>query len=542
MYCEYFGLKEKPFSLAPDPRYLFMSQQHWEAMAHLEYGIDDDWGFVLIVGEIGTGKTTLCRYLLEHLPENAESAFILNPMLTVNELLATICDEFRIPYPEHTISIKNFIDLINAFLLDNHARGSKAVLIIDEAQNLSFEVLEQLRLLTNLETNKSKLLRIILLGQPELRDKLSQPELQQMAQRITANYYLGPLSRKDVAAYIKHRLSVAGADRELFSPAMMNRIYRLTGGVPRLINILCDRALLGACLKEETSVRKSTLIAASRELFAGTQINEKWYWRNRIRNFAAAGIVLMLFFAAALHYRNPWLQSLPEGKTDKADTETVAEAVIERQKTGDFKWPEGLTLSRSRNMAYKTMLRYWGFDYHATNSITFCRDAELLGLRCLQSKGDFSVLQNLNLPAVLRLSGKGSKEFYGTLSALNGSTVTIIVGDETVNVDRKYLMASWKGDYTVLWQMPPGYEEEIKPGSRGLMVQWIDQKLASIQDRRTADRKDSVFDNRMVEDVKKFQTVRGITPDGVVGPMTLIHLNQAAGIKAPALTDNRKGP
>ncbi|MDP2156561.1 MAG: AAA family ATPase, partial [Nitrospirota bacterium] len=198
MYCEAFNLREKPFSLAADPRYLYMSQQHWEAMAHLMYGVEDDWGFVLITGEIGTGKTTLCRLLLEQMPSDVEFAFLMNPKLTVQELLASICDEFRIEHPPAEAGTRELSDLISAHLLDIHARAHKALLIIDEAQYLSSDVIDQLRLLTNLETVDGKLLRIILIGQPELRDKLAQPELEQMSQRITARYHLGPLSRKDV--------------------------------------------------------------------------------------------------------------------------------------------------------------------------------------------------------------------------------------------------------------------------------------------------------------------------------------------------------
>jgi general secretion pathway protein A len=216
MYSEYFGFKETPFSIAPDPRYLYLSERHREALAHLLYGINGNGGFVLLTGEVGTGKTTICRCLLEQIPENSDIALIINPKLSVEELLATICDEFSIRYPEHNTSIKVFVDLINKYLLDALSNGHNTVLIIDEAQNLGADVLEQLRLLTNLETSQRKLLQVILLGQPELKEKLSQPELRQLAQRITARYHLGPLSKKEVAAYVSHRLAVAGVQRQLF--------------------------------------------------------------------------------------------------------------------------------------------------------------------------------------------------------------------------------------------------------------------------------------------------------------------------------------
>jgi general secretion pathway protein A len=267
MYTEYFGLKEAPFSIAPDPRYLYMSEQHREALAHLLFGVTNDGGFVLLTGEVGTGKTTVCRCLLEQMPENCDVAFIFNPQLTVRELLSTICDELRIKYPEGARSIKVFIDLINAYLLDAHAQGRKAVLIIDEAQRLSLDVLEQIRLLTNLETNQRKLLQVILLGQPELKEKLSQPRLRQLSQRIVARYHLVPLLKQDVAAYVNHRLSIAGLSGRLFPDAIMPELFRLSGGVPRLLNVLCDRALLGTYAQGKRSVDQETLVNAAREVF-----------------------------------------------------------------------------------------------------------------------------------------------------------------------------------------------------------------------------------------------------------------------------------
>ncbi len=294
MYNEYFGLEETPFSIAPDPRYLYMSEQHREALAHLVYGFNSSGGFVLLTGDVGTGKTTICRCLLEQIPENAAIAFIFNPKLTVEELLATICDEFGIKYSKDSSSIKDFVDLINAFLLETHSKGVKAVLIIDEAQNLSSDVLEQLRLLTNLETNQHKLLHVILLGQPELGTKLSEPDLSQLSQRIIARYHLGPLSKKDIGAYVKHRLNVAGFHKQLFSESAINKLYHYTGGVPRLINVICDRALLGTYTQEQKTVSRSTLSKAAHEVFGDNKVSSKSTNKSPIA-WALIAIVLITF-------------------------------------------------------------------------------------------------------------------------------------------------------------------------------------------------------------------------------------------------------
>jgi general secretion pathway protein A len=281
MYKKYFGLTHKPFSIAPDPHFLFMSDGHREALAHLLYGIEADSGFVLLTGEIGAGKTTICRCLLEQIHQTTKVAYITNTMLSVAELLATICDEFGIHYPAETTSFKVFVDRIKDFLIEAHANGDKAVLIIDEAQNLRTEVLEQLRLLTNLETNERKLLMIIMLGQPELREKLAAPELKQLRQRITARYHLQALSQNEVSAYVSHRLAVAGIRQQLFCKASLKKIYTLSGGIPRLINSICDRALLGAYSEGLARVDKKTLIKAAHEYFGHEQTRGHFFSPDR---------------------------------------------------------------------------------------------------------------------------------------------------------------------------------------------------------------------------------------------------------------------
>ncbi len=278
MYLQHFQLTEAPFSIAPNPRYLYLSQRHQEALAHLLYGIRGEGGFVLLTGAIGAGKTTVCRCLLEQLPEHCEVAYIFNPKLSVTELLATICHEFGIDHPENESSVKRFVDLINDHLLERHAQGKNSVLIIDEAQNLAPDVLEQMRLLTNLETNERKLLQIILIGQPELAALLDRPGLTQLAQRIVARYHLEPLSRHEIATYVQHRLAVSGTQHPLIPPKLAGLLHHLTGGVPRLINVLCDRALLGAYTQGKSTVDRATLLQAARETLSSTAHQPRSFW------------------------------------------------------------------------------------------------------------------------------------------------------------------------------------------------------------------------------------------------------------------------
>lgn len=266
MYTHYFGLKEKPFSIAPDPRYLYMSALHQEALAHLLYGIGSDGCLILLTGDVGAGKTTVCRCLLEQLPENTDLALILNPKLNAMELLASICDELEIVVTGKKNSVKTYVDHLNRYLLAAHAKGRITALLIDEAQNLSMDTLEQLRLLTNLETGKQKLLKIILLGQPELRQLLENEEVAQINQRITSRYHLLPLACEDVSAYVEHRLAVAGGRKRVFSEAAIRRVAELSRGVPRLINVLCDRALLGAYVEEQDQVDLKIVNQAAREV------------------------------------------------------------------------------------------------------------------------------------------------------------------------------------------------------------------------------------------------------------------------------------
>src|SRR5580698_7226511 len=276
MYLSFFGLNEKPFAITPDPRYLYLSERHAEALAHLLYGINEAGGFVQLTGEVGTGKTTIIRSLLAQTPKNAEIALILNPRMTATEFLLTICEELGIGVPDAaTDSRKDLVDILNHYLLRAHSDGRRIVLVVDEAQNLSPDVLEQVRLLTNLETNTQKLLQIILIGQPELRELLARNELRQLAQRVTGRYHLNPLSNEETVAYVRHRLRVSGATSDIFSTLALAELYHLSGGVPRVINVIADRALLGAYTQDRHRVTSGLVRNAAAEVF-GRRFAPRW--------------------------------------------------------------------------------------------------------------------------------------------------------------------------------------------------------------------------------------------------------------------------
>ena len=315
MYMRFFGLKQEPFSLAPDPRYLYMSKRHREALAHLLYGVGGGGGFVLLSGEIGAGKTTVCRCFLEQIPKRCNVAYIFNPKLTVMELVKSICDEFHIPSPRakgQPATVKTYVDALNDFLLKTHAVGQNNVLIIDEAQQLSAEVLEQLRLLTNLETNERKLLQIVLIGQPELRTMLERPDLEQLAQRVIARFHLKALSAKETEHYIRHRLSVAGMTRAIpFDRRALLRIHEIARGVPRRINLLCDRVMLGAYAHGKQTIDQAMVEKAGREVF-GRMPNSTPPDRMPAARHYGVGIVIGAALAvaalAALALYNGWRQ------------------------------------------------------------------------------------------------------------------------------------------------------------------------------------------------------------------------------------------
>ncbi len=566
MYSKYFGFSDLPFTIAPDPRYLYLSAQHREALASLLYGINCNGGFVLLTGDVGTGKTTVCRCLLEQLPASAEVAFILNPKYSITELLEAICDELKINYQHSRSQIKGYIDAINAHLLEAHARGVNTVLIIDEAQNLSLDVLEQIRLLTNLETSSQKLLQIILIGQPELLDKLARPELRQLDQRITARYHLNALSRAELAAYVSHRLAVGGSEAPLFSRLALWRLHRLTGGVPRRVNILCDRALLGAFVERRRTVGWRVLGRAAREV-RGQSSRSAPRWRLGVLSLALFGLLLgwavwnpplpTLDVAGLLSAVPGEAQAsapiasiaptLPDASPETAPLVELApsaslEAVVPPRtplsSPADWRWPEGTDLAATEPLAYQTLFRLWGVEYNPAGAPVVCQFARLHNLGCLLQPVDLDELLKLNQPAVVNLANAAGQAFFATLIGVDPheESARLNVAGEVRAVALAELRRWLQHNQLVLWRMPPGYQVPLRPEARSALVPWLDAKLAWLQGRTPVAGRDEYYDQALQLEVLAFQHHYRLVTDAVVGPQTLIQLSSLTEPDIPLLT------
>ncbi len=548
MYNEYFGLSEAPFSIAPDPRYLYMSERHREALAHLLYGLKIDGGFVLLTGEVGTGKTTVCRCLLEQVPANCDIAFIVNPKLSALELLDTICDELHILKPSNRLSAKVFVDLINFHLLESNARGRKTVLIVDEAQNLSNEVLEQLRLLTNLETNERKLLQIILLGQPELRQRLAETEMRQLAQRIVARYHLDPLSPPELAAYVSHRLSVAGARHALFPAAVMKRLHRLSKGTPRLINVICDRALLGAYVEGKPTVDLPVLNKAAREaLGAGMAAGSLSGALLRARRWRGWSYLLPAVLVLGLG--GAWLRwgpaeapavtvAAPPGPAKPAPGGAAAAPAAATPSPGPetaLVWPAETEHWLHEVLAVRALYAAWKIDLQPGDIEAACSRLPERGVHCLRGSGGLDEVRGMNLPAILELRPPAGPEFYATLVDLGKERGQLSIAGKPREVAVDALERQWTGRFAVLWSGPPGALRDLGMGARGSAVEWVAASLARWEGRDEPLAAGRVFDAALRDKVLAFQRASGLDPDGVAGPLTMARLAMLTASGGPRL-------
>jgi general secretion pathway protein A len=532
MYAEYYGLKQEPFSIAPDPRLLFMSEQHREALAHLLYGVQGGGGFVLLTGEIGTGKTTVCRSFLEQVPEHVNLAYIFNPKLTVLELLETVCHEFGVAVAlpaQRPATVKDYLDPLNAFLLQAHAAGRNNVLVIDEAQNLAAEVLEQLRLLTNLETSERKLLQVILIGQPELRAMLARPDLEQLAQRVIARYHLGPLAEAESTQYVRHRLEVCGLQRPLpFDRGALKRVHGASGGVPRRINLLCDRALLGAYANGQGIVTRAVVDRAAAEVFP-RDARPPAAWR-RPALAAVVGLVAGAgLLAAATRVSAPVgaTASLPAGGYPMPSLKPAAAPLLVAAKA-----PAPPTLLRDEDAAWRELAHGWKLAPAADADP--CAALAREGVQCFNKTLSLALIRQLGRPGIVTLDAASGRPSYAILSALNEQTATLRAAGTEQTVTLAALAQRWQGDFGTLWRAPEGYAGRIADGQGGPAVAWVATRLATLKGA-AAPKGQPVLDRPLRTELKAFQLAQGLPPDGRPGPLTYMQLNRASGVDEPRL-------
>ena len=559
MYAHHFGLSQDPFSIAPDPRYLFMSERHREALAHLLYGVagpqgaGTGGGFVLLTGDIGTGKTTICRCFMEQIPAGCHVAYIFNPKLTVVELLQSVCEEFHITVAAQAQAsspptVKDYIDALNAFLLQAHAAGQSSVLIIDEAQNLSADVLEQLRLLTNLETSERKLLQIVLIGQPELRTLLARPEMEQLAQRVIARFHLDALTEAESAQYIEHRLAVGGLTGPLpFDLPALKRIYRLTRGVPRRINLLCGRALLGAWANGLFRVNRQVVDKSAAEVFGSeTQHAPADNWRPAI--YALGGVALLAGVAlAGFVLLKPEQKVLAPSLASSVPAPQAGASSPAAQKPLALRTAEDIDtllaqLPADINVAWRALAPAWKLPVADGDP---CLAASAQQLQCYRTSNlSVPLLRQLDRPGILTLHTGNGPPVHAVLVGLDDQTATLQDAAGLHTVRLVSLGRLWRGEFATYWRPPPGYTLGLQGDSAIPVIRQLASQLAALEGAPVplAYASPPLLDTFLRARVRAFQRAQGLEADGQPGPLTFMQIDTATNADAPRLQTQPPSP
>jgi general secretion pathway protein A len=550
MYTSFFGLAEKPFAITPDPRYLYLSERHAEALAHLLYGINESGGFIQLTGEVGTGKTTVVRTLLSRVPHHADVAVILNPRVTPVEFLLTICEELGLAIAEtDRDSVKQMVDALNRRLLNAHAEGRRIIVLVDEAQNLSIDVLEQVRLLTNLETPTQKLLQIILIGQPELRELLDRTDLRQLAQRITGRYHLMPLSREETKGYVRHRLRVAGATEEIFTPGALLELHRLSLGIPRVINVACDRALLGAYTQETKKINASLVRRAAGEVYgrrflpgwlgwvvgslaavalAGTLFLGWQFWRHQSPVLSASRAIKSAAAtpATALKRAAAPPPAAPAAATPPAPKLASVNALLQANEA-----------NTTDAAAFRRLLALWGTAL--ADDRDPCGQAAKAGLACLDQRGSWTQVKTLNRPAILTLTDDRGQRHRVVLSSLDDKTATLNLGEHNEKVSIDDLSRDWFGEFTVVWKPKTSRTRLLSLGMQGDEVRWLRRSLNALGGVAADPENADVYDQGLAIAVQNFQRDHRLNVDGIAGVQTQVVLDTAlADPNSPLLLSN----
>ena len=548
MYKEYFGFVEMPFSIVPNSRYLFLSQRHQEAMQNLQAGLGEGGGFAMLTGEVGTGKTTVAKAMLSSLDRHTQAGLILNPTFSNTDLLEAICDEFEVEYPEQA-SLKQLSQAIYYFLLDSHAEGIQTLLVIDEAQHLAADVLEQLRLLTNLETDSRKLLKVLLVGQPELQQHLQTTQLRQLAQRITGRYHLLPLNIEETGKYIAFRLETAGGEQMLFSNRSVKLIAQYTHGIPRLINLVCDKALQLAFHDGEQTPSNETVNKACQQVMA---FQAEVYHVDKPRAASAIPKLVQYAGAATLSvalamatfnfaptYIDSWLTTEPSN-----EAQTVSSAKMQRSlvvdmpkavaepETDKFALPlhiqQHLMQGTNRSLAIKDLYTLWGYQSSLRDGL--CLSEPQSVFVCEQQQSSLDDLLELGVPVVLNLDIE-QESVFAVLYGVSQDSVELLVNEKLLVMPKQSLEQIWQGDYVAIWKQP--LRETLKEGYQGEAVALLDLLLSEVLGEVVSG--SDVFDYELKMKVEAFQTWQSMSVDGIAGQRTLARLQRLAQLDSPKL-------
>ncbi|ENQ8700204.1 TPA: AAA family ATPase [Vibrio harveyi] len=534
MYKDFFGFVELPFSIVPNSRYLYLSQRHKEAITHLQAGLGDGGGFAMLTGEVGTGKTTVAKAMLANLDENTKAGLILNPTFSSRDLLEAICDEFKVSYPEEA-SLKQLNQAIHDYLLRNHKMGWTTLLVIDEAQHLAADVLEQLRLLTNLETDTRKLLKVLLVGQPELQRLLQTTQLRQLAQRITGRYHLLPLDEKETADYITFRLHTAGGDKQLFDRSSTKLIAKYSHGIPRLINLICDKSLNLSYHKGNVVVDKQTVHQACEEVM---QFQAEIYQQDQPvrRSFewptwgsAAIGVFAAVGIGWAVMQKMPSQVSTSIQPNPIQVAQTTSQPVTAEMNEQLTSEQRNMLLEQTQsNLAVNELYKLWG--YRASVRDNLCLSEPQSTMRCERKMATWPLLVQQNRPVILELNYQGQVG-YVLLYAIGNDKVEVLNGSQRLRLPVSWLKPLWQGNIIELWQAP--LRETLRLDMEGPAIEVLDTLLAQAVNEQPLGT--DIFDAALKERVELFQRWQGIGVDGIAGQRTLERLQQSVQTDAPAL-------
>lgn len=539
MYQDFFGITEAPFSIVPSARFLYLSDRHREALTHMLSGLSDGGGFGLLTGEVGTGKTTVLRAMISRLSQQTQVAVILNPALSAHDLLSAICDELGVIYKDDA-SFKQLTDSLYRHLMTNHANGRQTLLLVDEAQHLMPDVLEQLRLLTNLETDSRKLLKVVLIGQPELQQLLQQERLRQLAQRITSRYHLLPLTEVEVSEYVHYRLGAVDCLYPVFDSTSIKYIAKQTQGVPRLINLVCDKAMQLACQAGTHKVSKAMAAQACDDILSWQVPAQRAAQVRSLRHrswlpWVGGALLCSSLFIAAWHW---WTTSSKQGalppvvaaQPPSSAHTTQGEEPVSLNKPVT-RLAKAIEANRQVRMSMQNLYRLWGFDT-ALNQAS-CATSTRIHLACFKGKSTLSQLGLINRPVVVTLADGAQKPFYAVIYAITQDRIELLLGNERISVSPQWLEARWNGQFSLLWRPPLGDKTSIRFGQRGARVAWLDQQLNDFLGEE-APRK-GYFDQAMLDKLRRFQRSQDLNADGIAGPMTLMVLDSAMNLPGPTL-------